>query len=216
MRRDTRKLLQPQQDLVLAWAGFKDVAQAMALSLQEQPLDLSLPRSKVAQAARERFRQVREDRDVEHRSDANEFILSWFCRAELKPVALHLLGQGAAVWVEQWQYAGNPSAVATARTVEAAVAYLEVDDLEAPQLSLIALKVLRDAIVAAPPSASIGGKVKLATVTAGGVHILEVDEIRAGNDALDVWQERCAELLPGAGGPPASAGQIDRGLLPPT
>lgn len=165
MRRQTQKLLQPQAGLVLAWAGFKDVAQAMALSLQEQPLDLTLPRSKVDQAARDRFRQIRQDREVEHRTDANEFIVAWFCRAELKPVALHLMSGGAAIWVEQWQYAGNASAVATARTVEASVGYLEIDGLEAQQLSLIVLKVLRDAIVAAPPSAGIGGEVKLTTIT---------------------------------------------------
>ncbi len=123
---------------------------------------------------------------------------------------------GAAIWVEQWQYAGNASAVATARTVEASVGYLEIDGLKAQHLSLIVLKVLRDAIVAAPPSAGIGGEVKLTTITASGVHVLEAHELRAGNDALDVWQERCAELLPGAARPSMGAGLVDRGLGPPT
>jgi hypothetical protein len=107
------------------------------------------------------------------------------------------------------------SAVATARTVEASVGYLEMEGLEAEQLSLVAMKVLRDAIISAPPSAGIGGEVQLATVTGSGVHVLEADEIRAGHDALDVWQERCAELLPGAAGGLADGDEVDRGLRPP-
>lgn len=39
-RRRTTKLVVPQRDLVLAWAGYKDVAQALALSLQRARLDL--------------------------------------------------------------------------------------------------------------------------------------------------------------------------------
>ena len=112
--RHTTKILCPQPNLVLAWAGYKDVAQAMALGLQEDPVDLRLPRSKLAGIARERFKKVRSDPDVEHRGDLNDFMLGWYCESERKPVGLHLPGRGSALWIEHWHYAGSPSAVATA------------------------------------------------------------------------------------------------------
>jgi hypothetical protein len=64
-------------------------------------------------------------------------------------------------------------------------------------------------------SAGIGGDVQLATITASGVRVLAPDDLRAGNDALDVWQERCAELLPGASVRYAAEDTVDRGLRPP-
>jgi hypothetical protein len=45
--------------------------------------------------------------------------------------------------------------------------------------------------------------------------VLEPAELRAGNDALDVWLEQCAELLPGSAARPPSDGAVDRGLGPP-
>lgn len=213
-RRSTAKLLVPQAGLVLAWAGYKDVAQAMILSLQEDPLDLTLARSKVSRAARDRVKDVRSDPDIEHRADVNEFMLGWYCAAEGKPVGLYLPSQGSALWVEKWQYAGSPTAVSTARVVESSISYVAIDDLGSEQLSLVVLKVLRDSISAAPASARIGGDVQLAAIAADGVRVLAPDELRAGNDALDVRQERSAELLPGATARPA-AGRADRGLKPP-
>jgi hypothetical protein len=214
-RRRTTKLVCPQTGLVIAWAGYKDVAQAMVLSLQEDPLDLALPRSQVAIAAKERFRRIRNDPDVEHRSDMNELMLGWFCESEQKPVGLHLPSQGSALWVEHWQYAGSPSAVTTARVVEAAVSYVFTESLGAEQLSMVVLKILRDTVEAAPVSAGIGGDVQLAAITAHEARVLASAELRAANDALDVWQERCAELLPGATGRPVPGAKTDRGLGPP-
>jgi hypothetical protein len=49
--RTTAKILRPHSGLALAWAGYKDVAQAMWLSLRERPLDLSARRSEIAQEA---------------------------------------------------------------------------------------------------------------------------------------------------------------------
>lgn len=213
-RRSTTKLLNPHPGLILAWAGYKDVAQAMTLSLAEDPLDLTLPRSKVSQAAKDRAKHVRSDPDVEHRTDVNEFMLGWYCRAERKPVGLYLPSGGSALWVEQWQYAGSPAAVSTARIVESSIGYVVIDNLGAEQLSLVVLKVLRDSIAAAPAGARIGGHVQLASVTSDGVRVLAPAALRAGNDALDVWQERSAELLPGAPDPPGAT-RVDRGLKPP-
>jgi len=215
VKRATKKLFMPQPGLALAWAGYKDVAQALALSLREQPLNLSGRRSKIAQDANERFNAVRTNPDVEHRSEMNEFMLGWYCRAERKPVALHLQPRGGFVWVEQWHHAGTPTAIATARTVEESVSYIAIEDLGAEQLALVTLKVLRDSIAAAPTAALIGGGAQLATVTSSGVHVLKPEELRAGNDALDVWEEQCAELLPGATVPPRDVAQVDPGLEPP-
>ena len=216
LRRYTTKVMIPQADLVAAWAGYKDVAQAMELSLREEPLDLAMARSRVAEAAKDRFRRIRSDPDIEHRSEFNEFMLGWYCRNERKAVALHLLGQGSAVWAERWEYAGSPKAIATARTIEAAISYVTVDDLGAEQLSLIVLKVLRDTISVAGAEAGIGGGVQLATIAVEGVRVLGPAELRAANDALDVWQERCAELLPGLTVPTTDAGRVDHGLRPPS
>jgi hypothetical protein len=164
-RRTTQKLLVPQPGLVIAWAGFKDVAQAFTLSIYEEALALSEKRSVVAKAASDRFRQIREQSDVAHRSETNEFMLGWFSEVDAKPVALHLRSQGAFTWVEDWEYAGSQLAVATARTVEASVSYLATENLATEQLSLVVLKVLRDSITAAGPQAMIGGEVRLAAVT---------------------------------------------------
>jgi hypothetical protein len=90
------------------------------------------------------------------------------------------------------------------------------ENLGAGQLSLVVLKVLRDSITAAGPNAMIGGDVQLAEVTGAGVHVLDPTELRAANDALDVWHERCAELLPGAGALPSDKPPLDRGLRPPS
>lgn len=215
-RRTTQKLLVPQPGLVIAWAGFKDVAQAFTLSIHEEPLALSQRRSVVAKSASDRFRQIREESDVAHRTDTNEFMLGWFSKVDVKPVALHLRSQGAFTWVEDWEYAGSQLAVATARAVEASVSYLATENLAAEQLSLVVLKVLRDSITAAGPQAMIGGEVQLAAVTRTGVHILDAAELRAASDALDVWHDRSAELLPGAGAAPAGKPAQDRGLRPPS
>jgi hypothetical protein len=215
-RRTTQKLLRPQPGLLVAWAGFKDVAQAFALSLKEEPLDLSEKRSVVAKAARDRFRQIREESDVDHRGEANEFMLGWFSHPEAKPVAVHLRPQGAITWVEDWEYGGSSLAIATARTVEASLSYLATQNLAAEQLSLVVLKVLRDSITAAGPRAMIGGDVQLAEVMQAGVHVLDSTELRAASDALDVWHEQCAELLPGTGAQPADRAPLDRGLRPPS
>jgi hypothetical protein len=214
-RRTTQKLLRPQPGLLIAWAGFRDVAQAFAISMREEPLDLSGNRSVVAKAAKERFRLIREDSDVADRSETNEFMLGWFSHVEAKPVAFHLHPQGRVVWVEDWEYAGSSLAVATARTVEASLSYLVTENLGAEQLSLVVLKVLRDSITAAGPTAVIGGEVQLAEVTKAGVHVLDAAELRAANDALDVWHGRCAELLPSGGAMPPDEPSVDRGLRPP-
>jgi hypothetical protein len=215
-RGKTQKLLVPQRGLVVAWAGYKDVAQEFSLSLSEEPLDLTQPRTKIATSARERFAAIRSNEAIKHHSDSNEFILGWFCKAEQKPVAFHLHTQGRVEWVEQWKYAGTSMAIATATTARECISYIATDDLGAEQLALIALKVLRDSITVAPPGAPVGGDPLLATVTRAGVHIFEPEELRAGNDALDVWEERCAELLPGASAVPRDVPRVDRGLGPPT
>ena len=132
-RVSTQKLWMPRPGLVLAWAGWKDVAQALYLSLREDPLDLSSPRSKIANEARERFRAVRSDPDIEHRSDGNEFLLGWFCRAESMPVALHLRMQGSSGWIERWQYAGNQSAIHTANAAQSCLNYISTENLPAEQ-----------------------------------------------------------------------------------
>ena len=212
----TVKLLRPHRGLALAWAGYKDVAQAMWLSLRERPLDLAAPRSEIAQEARDRFRQVRSDPDIEHRSDVNEFLLGWFSRAESRPVALHLRPLGPFEWVERWHYVGSPSAVAAAATAQACINYIATDNLGPDQLSIVALKVLRDSIDVAPPSALVGGDPQLAIVTAGGVRILGDKDLRTKNHALDGWEEQCADLLPGAETRPADVERVDRGLGPPT
>ena len=215
LRRNTVKLVRPQPGLVIGWAGYKDIAQAMQLSLQEAPLDLTQARSLVATSARKRFGTIRSDPDIEHRSDFNEFMLAWYCSAERKPVGIRLPSQGSAVWIEQWEYVGNQSALTIARAVEASIGYVQIDTLVAEQLSLVVLKVLRDSVEIAPPSAGIGGDVQLATITENGVHILDATDRRTANDALDVWQERCAELLPGARTRRPEDEARDRGLRPP-
>jgi hypothetical protein len=214
-RRSTHKLIRPQQGLLLAWAGYKDVAQAFALSLQEEPLRLTNKRSEVAKAAQHRFRQIRDESEAEHRTDTNEFMLGWFSEDDAKPVALHLHPLGRFVWIEEWEYAGSPQAVSTARAVEASLSYLVTEDLTVEQLSLVVLKVVRDSIAAAGPQAMIGGEVQLASVTTSGVHLLEPNEIRAASDALDVWHDQCAELLPGSVGRQSVTEPADRGLRPP-
>jgi hypothetical protein len=71
---------------------------------------------------------------------------SSFFEAERKPVALHLHTRGRVEWVEQWHYAGNAMAIATAATARECISYIATDDLGAEPLALIALKVLRDSI----------------------------------------------------------------------
>jgi hypothetical protein len=215
-RVSTQKLLMPRAGLVLAWAGYKDVAQALYLSLREDPLDLSRPRSKIAHEARERFRVIRSDPDIEHRSDGNEFLLGWFCRAESMPVALHLRMQGSFGWTERWQYAGNQSAIQTANAAQSCLNYIPTENLPAEQLALVALKVLRDSISVAPSSALVGGEPQLATVTADGARILRPKDIRAANHTLDLWEVQSADLLVGGAEVPDDSEQVDRGLEPPT
>lgn len=214
-RVSTQKLLMPRPGLVLAWAGYKDVAQALYLSLRENPLDLSRPRSKIANEARERFRAVRSDPDIEHRSDVNEFLLGWFCGTESMPVALHLRTQGSFGWAERWHYAGSGEAIGAAIAAQGCLNYIATDGLGAEQLALVALKVLRDSINVAPTRAMVGGEPQLATVTADGARILGAADLRAANDTLGVWEEQSADLLIGGAEVPEDAKQIDRGLEPP-
>jgi hypothetical protein len=134
-RRDTQKIFRPQVGLVLAWAGYKDVAQALALSLSENPLDLS----------------------------------------------------------------------------QACVNYIATDNLGADQLSIVALKVLRDSIVVAPPGALVGGEPQLAMITASpisGVH-----ELRRHGTSRVPANGGCGADPPGEGGQPPGS---NRGALQPS
>jgi hypothetical protein len=188
----------------------------MWLSIRERPLDLSSPRSEIAQDARERFRKIRSDPDIEHRRETNEFLLGWFSSADSSPVGLHLRSQGAFEWVERWQYAGSLGAITAAATAQACVNYIATQDLGADQLSIVALKVLRDSIVVSPPSALVGGDPQLAIITASGVRILGDKDIRAKVDALGGWEQQCEDLLPGAPTSRRDVTRVDRGLGPPT
>jgi hypothetical protein len=214
-RTTTRKLFVPQRDLVLAWAGYKDVAQALHLSLSESPLDLSQPRSKIAKDARERFRVIRSDPDIEHRSDVNEFLLGWFSKAESNAVALHLMTQGHFEWVERWKFAGSPSGVGAANAAQACVNYISTENLGVEELALVALKVLRDTIAVAPAGALVGDGPQLATISAEGVHILTDTDLRGANDTLDLWEQQSADLLVGSAEVSEEHQQVDRGLGPP-
>ncbi|HTA05369.1 MAG TPA: hypothetical protein VK774_03310 [Solirubrobacteraceae bacterium] len=191
-----RKVYEPQRGLLIAAAGSQDVAQEFSLRVQRsRDLTLDVDRLELKSQFQGLLRALREDPGIEERSDHVEFLLGWWPRQARNPVALHLLSAGAAEWVEGWAFAGLPLGTEIASFATSTMRFFDPATLTLGQAKLLALKVLRDTIEAGVEG--IGGDVQMGAVGRHGVGVIEGADMAGLHDAVNLWETRCAGLLPG-------------------
>lgn len=194
LARSARKVYEPRPGVLMAVAGAQDVAQEFALRLQRASgFSPSVDRLQMKARLQALLGSLREDPAIEERSDHVEFLLAWWSHHEHKPLALHLLSGGAGEWVDGWAFGGVQLGIEIASFAVGAMRYLDPATLTLEQSQLLALKLLRDTIETGVEG--IAGNVQLGTVACGGVELLPDAQVRALEDALDLWEARCAELL---------------------
>jgi hypothetical protein len=192
--RATRKIYEPRPGLLMAAAGAQDVSQEFALRLRRAPgLPLKADRLQQKSSLQALLRSLRDDPEIEGRSDHVEFLLAWWSQPERKAVALHLLSGGAAEWVDGWAFGGVQLGIEIASFAVSTMRYLDPAALALEQSQLVALKVLRDTIETGVEG--VAGKVQLGTVASDGVRLVSEVQQRKLEDALDAWEAQCAELL---------------------
>ena len=214
LARPTPKVYEVRLGFLFAWAGAQDVAQGFALRLARA--DGILPaddRLEIKTRLHAIVKELRVDPSIEGRSDHVEFLVAWWSRPEGKPVALHLLSGGAGEWVVTWAFGGTPLGVDCASFAAGTMRYIDLAELALEQAKIVALKVLRDTIETNVEG--IGGPVQMGSVRESGVDLVKEADRRGLNDTLDLWEAQCAELLPGAAGPPSESATPDRGVRPP-
>ncbi len=194
LARSARKVYEPRQGLLIAAAGFQDIAQEFSLRVQRsRDLELDADRLELKSQFQALLRALREDSDIEGRSNHVEFLLAWWPRRGRDPVALHLFSAGAAEWVEGWAFAGLRLGTEIASFATSTMRYLDPATLTLEQAKLLALKVLRDTIETSVEG--IGGRVQMGAVGRRGVGVIEGADMAGLHDAVDLWETRCAELL---------------------
>ncbi len=215
LARSVRKVYEPRRGFLLACAGAQDAAQSFALHLERaHGLSPDGDRLEVKARLHAILEDVRADPSIEGRSDHVELLIAWWSRDDDKPVALHLLSGGAAVWVEQWAFGGAQLGIDSAHFAIGSMRYLNPDELALEQAKIVALKVLRDTIETSVEG--VGGQVQMGTVEQRGVRLIGGADMRSLHDTVDLWEARCADILPGTAAPPSSSDTPDRGVLPPS
>lgn len=196
LARSARKVYEPRPGFLIGAAGAQDVAQEFVLRLQRAPgLSPSDDRLQVKSRLQALLTSLREDPAIKERSDHVEFLLAWWSPHELRPMALHLLSGGAAEWVDGWAFGGVQLGIEIASFAAGTMRYVDPTTLLLEQSQLLALKVLRDTIETGVEG--IAGNVQLGVVDCDGVRVASDMQLRKLEDALDVWEARCAELLVG-------------------
>lgn len=214
LARPTQKVYEVRPGFLLAWAGTQDAAQSFALRLaRADGLSPADDRLEIKTRLHAIIKDLRADPSIEGRSDHVEFLIAWWSRQEDKPVALHLLSGGAGEWVGTWAFGGIQLGIDGASFAVGAMRYIDPAELTLEQAKIVALKVLRDTIETNVDG--IGGRVQMGTVRESGVDIVKEADRRGLHDTVDLWEAQCAELLPGATGPPSESATPDRGVRPP-
>jgi hypothetical protein len=157
------------------------------------------------------LRRIRTSPTVEGRADWIELLIAWMHAGY--PRVLHVLNEGARTYVEEGYAIGTPGAPELANHGIVGLRYVDFTRRSVAQGKLVALKIMRDAIQVAP--AGVGGELQLGIVTAGGVTISKGKQLRADLDTLDLWEEQCADLLPGGPDVPSASDTPDTGVRPP-
>ncbi|MGH2948245.1 MAG: hypothetical protein ACRDPC_18655 [Solirubrobacteraceae bacterium] len=158
--RNVTKIYQPRKGLLVAWAGWENVAQAFALALERaEGLSPALDRVEIKKRLEGLIAQIR----AEGETDLAEWIVAWWSKPDDMPVALQLFSARSGKWI----------------------------------------------------GTSIGGDVQLAAVRRTGIEVVTGAKLRGLHDALDLWEEQSAELLPGGVAVPAQSATPDRGIRPP-
>lgn len=214
LARPTQKVYESRPGFLLAWAGAQDAAQSFALRLNRaRELSPDTDRLDIKTRLHAILDDVRGDPSIEGRSDHVEFLIAWWSRREGKPVALHLLSGGAAVWVENWAFGGIQLGIDSANFAIGTMRYIDPGELTLEQAKIVVLKVLRDTIETSVDG--IGGRVQMGTAQESGVQVVAQAAMRGLHDTVDLWESQCAEILLGTDEPPSASDTPDRGVRPP-
>jgi hypothetical protein len=213
LARPTQKVHEARPGFMLAWAGHRDVAQGFTLRLaRAQNLSPEVDRLEIKARLHTILAELRADTSVDGRSDHVELLVAWWSRTEEEPVALHIFSGGAGEWVDSWAFGGTRLGIERASFAIGALRHVDPTTLALEQAKVVALKVLRDTIATAADG--IGGPVQMATIQREGPRLVERGDMLELDDAVDLWEAQCAELLTSLASPP-SGGTPDRGVGPP-
>ncbi len=214
LARPTQKVCEARPGFMLAWAGPRDVAQGFMLRLaRADDLSPAADRLEIKARLHTILAALRTDASVEGRSDHVELLVAWWSRAEEEPVALHIFSGGAGEWVDSWAFGGTRLGVEKASFAVAALRHVDPATLVLEQAKVVALKILRDTIATA--AEGIGGPPQMATIQRDGAQLANRADMRELDDAVDLWEAQCAELLTGVAPPPSASGTPDRGVGSP-
>lgn len=209
--RNVTKIYSPRAGFLLGWAGFANVAQALALAIgRADGLSPSLDRVEIKARLEELIAEIR----AAGETDMGEWIVAWWSEPDRAPVALQLFSTRKGQWIETWGYVGDSRPQDIAQIASEVVRFVPIASVTLEQAKVLALKVMRDTIHVGVES--IGGDVQIGAVTEQGVEIVTGADLRALSDTLNVWEEQAAALLPGAIGVPAQTTTRDRGVRIPT
>jgi 20S proteasome alpha/beta subunit len=205
-----QKIYEPRSGFLVAWAGYKYVAQAFALAMRDADgLSSELNRVEIERRLVALLKQLRAD----GKTDLAEWIIAWWSVPEDAPLALQLFSSGTSQWVEEWDRCGSAEPRRVSRIVSETLAFVPRKTLSVEQAKMLALKIMRDTIHINP--GSIAGPPQLGAVTRSGIEIATPQDLEYLTDALGTWEEQAAGLLPGAVPVPAQSKTPDRGVRLP-
>jgi hypothetical protein len=197
--RATRKIYVARDGFLVAWAGAQDVAQAFVLQVRRaEELSAGDDRLEVRRRLHEILAALRSDPAIAGRSDHLEVLVAWWSRPESRPVALHMLSGGASEWVSGWAFGGVALGVERASFATGGLGYADPGAMGLEPGKVLALKVIRDTIQGTVEG--VGGNVQMGVVGGSYARLLAERDLRALDDAVDLWEARCRELLCGDAG----------------
>lgn len=196
----------------MGWAGSQSYAQEFALRFRRRPdVVPSEDRLVLKAAALATARDMRADFDPNDGTYRTEIMLVWMERDHA--VGLWLLNSGQFEWIPEARVMGMDGALRVANHGLNTLRFVGFSERSVEQVKIIGLKVMRDAIDAVE---GLGGDIQIGSVDADGVTVEGGKRaLRGLSETLDVWEERCAELLPGAEDIPSRSDTPDVGLGPP-
>jgi hypothetical protein len=124
------KLWKVHSDFLVAWAGYKNVAQSFYLAMKRGTgLVPSLDRVEIEKRLLALLKQIRED----GKTDYAEWIIAWWCGPENTAVALRLTCTGTTQWAEDWERAGDERPIDISTQIAGALRFVPRDTLTVEQ-----------------------------------------------------------------------------------
>jgi hypothetical protein len=209
--RNVMKVYVARPGFLIGWAGSEGASQAFVLAMQRTTgLSTSDDRVVIKRRLEQLIAEIREAGET----DYAEWLVCWWSTRDKVGYALQLYSARPGQWVSgTWGFIGDERPQDIAQVVAETIRFVPRESLTLEQAKLLAFKVMRDTIHIGVDS--IGGGVQIGSVSAAGTDVIRGEDLEGLDNALDVWEEQAAGLLPGSISVPAQSSTPDRGVRPP-